>query len=900
MTLNPSKGIAYSLDSDGNVWHSTFEKGDDYFNEFHYDDGYSRELDDYSWEDFTNDIYDDDDLRDKKIERRRRLQRRKDRIAEHRVLYPHLYAGVEENPIYRVLKNHPRVPSYLDQFMIQEKEEEPPLEMDVVSQSSSQSPEIIINNDHSPPIIVKESAFEEIAIAKRFMVKSNTINEKPIERMTLHDIADRLSCHVLYQEDATDDIAHKVVQCTESVLTKHDTNTPFNIILSGASGVGKTQSIKELREVFQMGVNQVNEDAYIEYRFGDMTDESASNFITGAPPGYLGHASTTCLYDLLKKAVAHYEKIAKQEEDEEDKEISTTTTTKKKSPYIILIFFDEIDKGNKKLMNTLNSLLSDGKVSNYAKNEQFVVPRNTRLLVCSTANFGEEQMVVTRAKMNDFYEEAKGWIKNEMSVRGYAPCDISRMGDVIPFFPPSKRELSVILIKRFYENMMKNAFSSRFGLANIDDEDVMKFINSMLERYDENGGIRDAFKFLDTELSAFSHQSMTHFDKVISSNQVLPLNPPAQIQFESIPYSDNLSKDLLVESHPTIGIACQNRFNSKRITKRLKSKSAIDYFTVSHPSVKEPSVNILAPVIYNDYRINNKFYVNHHHHHDNSPFLRQLLNQRDLANNSLNEIENVLQSSSPDKPIDDVISEIGNIIKKAKAFDIASSSLSLTSSSSLLLSNNGNSSRSNYSHHTSTSSFSFDDDEDDEENEENKEKERIQRDKLMTLKRKIVTGEEEEEEEEEVRGGCDDDSKYDTYIAGNTHHSDLYMMQQECENGEDEQRLTNFIHDNYVKMASKSISSPPLQYRQNSTEEEYNAQYRENEKILRSYEKAVESKHECPICYKIKALSQFKRTDRHHTKRRKINDVQFHSSKEGEISLDCCNSCRVKMYKNKG
>jgi hypothetical protein len=164
------------------------------------------------------------------------------------------------------------------------------------------------------------------------------------------------------------------------------------------------------------------------------------------------------------------------------------------------------------------------------------------------------------------------------------------------------------LIKRFYDNISKkDAFAAKYGKADIDDDTLYKFICTMIEHCKKNMCVRDACEILDREMTALSSKSLLHFNEQLKhqTGPQLPLCPPAKIEFDSIPYTDGLSKDELILNNPNLSVALSDRFCKRAIESRLKDKHPIEYFALNHPSVAQPSVNVLAPVVnYNNITIN--------------------------------------------------------------------------------------------------------------------------------------------------------------------------------------------------------------------------------------------------------------------------------------------------------
>lgn len=449
------------------------------------------------------------------------------------------------------------------------------------------------------------SNIECIRKADEIRDKSSKIDtSKFIYDMSTQDIAAYLSCRVIYQDFSTYDVAKLLKYAINTTSSIDEDNTPVRMLLTGATGSGKTQTVKEVRNLLRMCKNQIHANAYIEYRFTSISDKGQSSTVTGASPGYIGFGQGETLHDKLVKACSHYNKIKQ--------EIRHNITF----PHLVLLFIDELDKADQSIMNPLNSLLSDGCIHDNKTGNIFTIPKSIKLIVCFTANFGADLMLKNRLTYDDHYDESKLRIRDELSsVRGYEECNIDRMGEIIPFFHPSKEHLRVILVKRFYDNLMnkKDTFSKKYGRVHIEDDILMKFIDAMVRKYENNRSIRDVVDSLDKAMINFLSQSFESFnEQCLSTNTVitLPLDPPAEMGFDSIPYSIDLTKDVLTQNNPNLIQALQNVENSRSLNQCLKRKDPVEFFSLSHPLMQKRSIGFIGHLSSNFNVI-----INQHNHH---------------------------------------------------------------------------------------------------------------------------------------------------------------------------------------------------------------------------------------------------------------------------------------------
>lgn len=500
----------------------------------------------------------------------------------------------------------------------------------------------------SPPRI--ESTIESIKKAQEIRKKEKEMVRITIYEMNYREVAEYLSNRILYQDSAVNDISLTIFGAMNHILGERDENKPFSMLFSGASGVGKTQTVKELAYLFEMGEGQRHSIAFIEYRLGGMDDKMQVSVMTGASPGYVGYNETECLFDKLVKASNHYK---------------NQKPSNPEWPFVILILFDELDKADKKIMNPLNSLLSDGVIFG-PRGSKYKVPRNTRLLICFTSNFGADQMFTKNATYQDYYYGAS-WILDDLRVKGFPICDQSRLGKIIPFFPPTNEQLMVILVKRFYDNLAKkDAFAAKYGAADIEDDTLYRFLTSLTQHCNGNRGVREACDTLDREMAALSSKGLLHFNEQFKNvpHLVLPLNPRAKIDFETVACGDGTTKEELQIRDPNLTLALNDRFSIQAIEARIKEKSPIEYFALNHPQINQPTINVLNPVV-NNY---NFYFSGHSRERELINSIRSILNSDENKDEKLKLIDEII--ANPLQPMQICENKTSKNPRKRKLIDL--------------------------------------------------------------------------------------------------------------------------------------------------------------------------------------------------------------------------------------
>jgi hypothetical protein len=470
------------------------------------------------------------------------------------------------------------------------------------------------------------SSNPDILKAREFYNKSNgCYSTKFTDMRSLEECESYLNTLILYQPDAVADISRALWMLKDDSVFGDPKPCIYPLLMVGTTGTGKTHSVNIMRNVLEMDIHCKHADCYIEYRFGNCSDDSTLNQLTGASPGYLGFKDKECetLCDKLKRACKHYEDVLSHvdpwytsplpkgffDDDNDDGSGSgddEEAVAAKKRPFcVVLLFIDEADKATRKIWNILNSFLSDGCITDSSNGKIFTIPRGIKVLVCITGNFASDMMISENANNEDHYDDVKEWVLMDLKRKGYADCDITRFAkDIIPFFPPSRKDINIILMTRFYKHLLsdENRFNKKYGQATIKDDDLVYYIRTLIEKYNQQYGIRQAHDTLDKDLKQFAGQNLHHFDTYLGK-QSSPLDPPPQLSFKSIPFSENLSQEELGRTDPDINIAVRDSVNLRNLKRRLKSKNNVDFLTMSHPLIAEPCVNILnanqTTIVYN-------------------------------------------------------------------------------------------------------------------------------------------------------------------------------------------------------------------------------------------------------------------------------------------------------------
>jgi ATP-dependent Clp protease ATP-binding subunit ClpC len=167
----------------------------------------------------------------------------------------------------------------------------------------------------------------------------------------------------------------------------------------GPTGVGKTHIAKKLAE-FMFG----DEDSLIRMDMSEFQEKHSISRLIGSPPGYVGHDEGGQLTEKVRR-----------------------------KPYSIVLF-DEIEKANKEIYNTLLQMLDDGQLTDSAgrkvnfKNCMIIMTSNVG--VKKLSDFGTGVGFGTKSKMEREDDIKESMLTDELK-KHFPPEFLNRLDDVI-------------------------------------------------------------------------------------------------------------------------------------------------------------------------------------------------------------------------------------------------------------------------------------------------------------------------------------------------------------------------------------------------------------------------------------------------------------------------------------
>ena len=181
----------------------------------------------------------------------------------------------------------------------------------------------------------------------------------------------------------------------------------------GPTGTGKTHLAKKLAE-YMFG----DEEALIRLDMSEFQEKHSVSRLIGSPPGYVGHEDGGQLTEKVRRR-----------------------------PYSIVLF-DEIEKANKEIYNTLLQMLDDGQLTDSLgrkvnfKNCMVIMTSNVG--VKKLQDFGTGVGFGTKSKI-DMDSTIKSDLLKEELKKHFAPEFLNRLDDVIIFNSLSKEDIGQIV-----------------------------------------------------------------------------------------------------------------------------------------------------------------------------------------------------------------------------------------------------------------------------------------------------------------------------------------------------------------------------------------------------------------------------------------------------------------------
>ena len=214
------------------------------------------------------------------------------------------------------------------------------------------------------------------------------IREQEFQRLS--QLENRLKKHVIGQDKAISAVAAAVRRNRVGISPKHK---PVSFIFVGATGVGKTELVKQLaNDLFN------TPDALIRLDMSEFMEKHSVSKIVGSPPGYVGYDEAGQLTEKIRR-----------------------------KPYAVILF-DEIEKAHPDVLNILLQILDDGEITDsHGRRVNF---ENTIIVMTSNAGSDSQEGTVGFDRTVNAQDHDRAMKALQQFLR---PEFINRVDEVITF-----------------------------------------------------------------------------------------------------------------------------------------------------------------------------------------------------------------------------------------------------------------------------------------------------------------------------------------------------------------------------------------------------------------------------------------------------------------------------------
>jgi ATP-dependent Clp protease ATP-binding subunit ClpC len=236
----------------------------------------------------------------------------------------------------------------------------------------------------------------------------------PVSKLTEEETAkllrmeDELHRRIIGQDDAVKAVS-LAIRRTRAGL-KDPKRPSGSFIFLGPSGVGKTETAKALAE-FLFG----DESALVQLDMSEYMEKHAVSRLVGSPPGYVGYQEGGQLTEAVRR-----------------------------NPFSVVLF-DEIEKADPDVFNTLLQVLEEGRLTD--AQGRTVDFKNTVIIMTSnlgTADLRKSSIGFATADQGITHEKVTTKV-NDALKQHFPPEFLNRVDDVVVFHELSKDEVSEII-----------------------------------------------------------------------------------------------------------------------------------------------------------------------------------------------------------------------------------------------------------------------------------------------------------------------------------------------------------------------------------------------------------------------------------------------------------------------
>ena len=362
----------------------------------------------------------------------------------------------------------------------------------------------------------KKSAGSPLPLA----LPTEPLKAAPIATMDLYQLRDYLYSEVMHQPYGGERMAQALVLAWghhKQPATQRRRPCIVKQMLSGPSGCGKTATVECCAHCLGMDVGYEFHGCAIDIDASTCSEQTSVTRITGAGAGYEGCDDENTLPHRLCNALRSPRRRAHEAlgtrlsgmgngagrydaQWREYKRMGLALQTEPDpGPPVIFLFIDEIDKADPSLLLAINGLVETGRIDS-ARGKSFVLPPETALMICFTANYGADTMAQHASLPED---QAVRMIEEDISARGIQKCTLERFGRIVPFFALSDTQLAKVLREKL------EGYMARSDRRAVYAEAVKEFlVERLLKMADRERGVRQAVRLMFERLDALFTETM--------------------------------------------------------------------------------------------------------------------------------------------------------------------------------------------------------------------------------------------------------------------------------------------------------------------------------------------------------------------------------------------------------
>ncbi|MEG1396475.1 MAG: ATP-dependent Clp protease ATP-binding subunit [Oscillospiraceae bacterium] len=247
-------------------------------------------------------------------------------------------------------------------------------------------------------------------------IPASQIQAQEFERLA--QLETRLKAHIVGQDEAVASVAAAIRRGRVGISPKRK---PVSFIFVGATGVGKTELVKQLSsDLFD------TPDSLIRIDMSEYMEKHTVSRLIGSPPGYVGYEEGGQLTEAVRR-----------------------------KPYSVVLF-DEIEKAHPDVFNILLQVLDDGRITD--SQGRTVDFKNTVIIL--TSNLGSEFLLEGMGADGQIAPEAKSQVEALLK-RSFRPEFLNRLDEIVFYKPLSRENVTAIL------DLMVAALGGRLEEQNI-------------------------------------------------------------------------------------------------------------------------------------------------------------------------------------------------------------------------------------------------------------------------------------------------------------------------------------------------------------------------------------------------------------------------------------------------